>query len=152
MNEKNRETITRLTEELLTKLTVSGSVALEEKDGALHVKIETQEPAVLIGYHGRSLESIQILLGQMVYETLGEWVRLVVTVGDYRERREEQLKDLAFSAAQKVISTGDPESFSDLTPAERRTIHLVLADHPDVVSESEGEGRDRKLVIKLKNR
>lgn len=148
MVDKKQKTIKKLTEELLEKLEVEATVDLSEKDEAVWVTINSDEPGVLIGHYGRNLESIQILLGQMIFKKLGEWVRIVVTVGDYREKRELQLKELAISVATKVVQTGTPVFLSDLTPAERRIVHTALTDHPDVVSQSEGEGRFRKLVVK----
>jgi spoIIIJ-associated protein len=150
MAKKVQSLITTLTEDLLGKLTIVGTVTTTESDGAVKVTIDSEERGILIGRHGSSLEAIQILLGQLVYKKLGTWVRIVVTVGDYRERREEQLKEMATSAVERVTSTHEPVVFAYLTPAERRTIHLLLAEHPEVVSESEGEGRERRLVIKLR--
>jgi len=140
--------IKKTTTEFLEKLLIAAEIKVEEADGAVLVNIETADPGILIGRHGRNLEAIQILLGQMIYQTLGEWTRIVVSVGDYRERRAKQLQELALNVAQKVTETKEPMVISDLTPAERRIIHLILQDHESVKSESEGEGKLRKLVIK----
>lgn len=150
MTEKVQQFITGLTQELLQKLTIVGTVVVEEKDSALRVTIETEDRGVLIGYHGKSLEAFQILLGQLVFKKLGTWVRIIVSVGDYRERRDEQLRLMARNAAEQVITTREPVILPYLSPAERRAIHLELQEHAEVTSESEGEGRDRKLVVKLK--
>ena len=148
---EKHEQIKKLTEELLGKLEIQSQVTVAEHDGATLVTLETEEGGILIGHHGRNLESLQILLGQMVFKTLGTWERVVVTVGDYRARREEEVKEMANTSAQKVIETKEPVVLIGLTPAERRIIHLTLEEHPEVVSESSGEGRDRKLTIKLKS-
>jgi len=150
MTEKVQQLVTSITEELLEKLTINASVVVAEKDNALWVGVESEDRGILIGHHGRSLEALQIILGQLVYKKLGMWVRIIVTVGDYRERREQQLKELATSAASRVIQTGEPTTLMHLTPAERRIIHMELSEHPQVASQSEGEGRNRTLVIKLK--
>ncbi|HCM37377.1 MAG: putative RNA-binding protein [Candidatus Gottesmanbacteria bacterium GW2011_GWB1_43_11] len=150
MNPETLQTIEKLTQELLAQLQATSTIKVAENDGAVLVTIDTAEPGMLIGRHGRSLEAIQILLGQMAYKKLGSWTRVVVTVGDYRERRAQQLVEMAQTAAQRVVETHEPVEFMDLTPAERREIHMALSDHPQVASVSEGEGRDRKLVVKLK--
>ncbi len=150
MTEKVQQLITNLTQEFLDKLSLNSTVAVVEKDSAMWVEIETEDKGVLIGYHGRNLEAFQILLGQLVYKKLGTWVRIVVSVGDYRQRREEQLKEMARAAAEQVFLTREPEAMPFLTPAERRIVHMELQEHPQVVSESEGEGKERKLVVKLR--
>lgn len=151
MGDATLQKVTETSQELLSKLTIEASVVVTEGDGALLVTIDTSEPGALIGHHGRSLEALQIILGQMVYKALGSWVRLVVTVGDYRERREQQLKELAANAAEKVLSSREEVVLTDLTPGERRIVHLALADHPGVLSESQGEGRDRRLIVRPKS-
>ena len=150
MDENSGKKITDLVQELLQQLEVAGSVVLEEKDGAMLVKIETAEPGALIGHHGRSLEAIQVLLGQMLYKDSGVWTRLLVTVGDYRERREQQLKEMADRAADQVLASQTEVALDNLSPADRRVIHLHFSEHPRLVSESTGEGRYRRLVIKPK--
>lgn len=147
---KKHTQIKKLTQELLTKLEIKAEVTVSDNDGATLVTLETEEGGILIGYHGRNLESLQILLGQMVFKTLGTWERVVVTVGDYRQRREQEMKEMALQSAEKVVETKEPVVLVGLTPAERRTVHMVLTEHPEVMSESSGEGRDRKLTIKLK--
>ena len=150
MTQDQDKTILDFAQTLLDKLEITAKVVVSDQDGAKLVTIETEESGVLIGRHGRSLEALQILLGQLVYKKLGEWVRIVVTVGDDRERRQKQIEEMALNAAERVMATQTPIEFTDMTPAERRIIHMTLADHPQVVSESTGEGRDRKLTVKLK--
>lgn len=99
---------------------------------------------------GETLQAIQLILSFVVHKSSGEWVKTLVNVGDYRQKREEQLKKLALNLAMKVKFSGEAQAVPNLTPSERRAIHLILANHPDVYTESEGEGRERQLVIKPK--
>ncbi len=151
MDDKTLSVIHNLVTEFLEKLEVSAEFTLNEEDGAILIRLETGEPGVLIGHHGRSLEAIQIILGQLIYKKLGQWVRIVGTVGDYRERRNEQLKELAQKTADRVIETQSEMILTDLTPAERRIVHMTLSEHPQVMSESQGEGRNRRLIVKLRS-
>lgn len=137
-------------EELLASLEIPAQVTVDLVDDTYQVKIETEESGLLIGFHGETLSSFQLILGLIVYKRLGEWVRVVVEVGDYRARRESQLRQMADSYAAQVVATGQPLTLPSLPPIERRIIHLALQDRPDVVTESEGEGRDRRVVIKPK--
>lgn len=120
----------------------------DEENKTFKVQIETKEPAVLIGYHGETISAVQLILGIMVSKKLGDWVRIIVNVGDYREKREEALRRMALSAAQKAHFSNEAVSLTSLSAAERRIIHLVLKEHPEVETYSEGEGKERRLVIK----
>lgn len=139
-----------LTEKLLKLLGVEAKIEVgEDKENeAIKVQIETQEAGILIGYHGETISSLQLILGIIVSKKIGEWARVVVNVGDYREKREEVLRRMALTAAQRAKFANEPIVLPPLTASERRIIHLVLSGHPDVISESEGEGKDRRLVVK----
>lgn len=151
MSDAKLDTIKQLASELLEKLSVGAVVTIDEDtEGTVNVRIETEETGLLIGYHGETLNSLQLILGAMVFHTLGDWVRIVVHVGDYREKREESLKVMTLRMAQEVVSSRQPVFMPYLSPFERRIVHMTLADHPEVKSESEGEGRERRVVIKLK--
>lgn len=150
--------IKTVAEELLAKLQIESTVEVVSAQGGsatggdnlYQVVVETPESGLLIGYHGESLQSFQIILGQLVFGKLGEWVRVVVEVGDYRLKREEQLTSMANSWAAQAISTGTPVSVPFLPPGERRIVHLALQGRTDVETFSEGEGRNRQLVIRAK--
>lgn len=146
--------IKTVAEELLAKLQIESTVEVVDQGsaqgGLYQVTVETPESGLLIGYHGESLQSFQIILGQLVFGKLGEWVRVVVEVGDYRLKREEQLTSMANSWAAQAISTGMPVSVPFLPPGERRIVHLALQGRTDVETFSEGEGRNRQLVIRAK--
>lgn len=143
--------VKKLTEKLLEKLQITATVAVKPgEQETVAVQLETDNPGLLIGYHGQTLAALQLILMKIVYRQLGEWFRLVVNVGDYRERRQESLERMALSAAQKVKFSGEEYSFQPMSPAERRIIHLTLTSHSDVTTESEGEGRERRVVVKPK--
>ncbi|MBM3205991.1 hypothetical protein FJZ41_04050, partial [Candidatus Shapirobacteria bacterium] len=109
------------------------------------------EPGILIGYHGQSLVAIQQILTLMAFKKFGEWVRLLVDVGDYREKRKESLEQMAKSLAQKVKLSGQSQVFPPMSSFERRIIHLVLAEDNEVKTVSEGEGDQRHVVLKPKS-
>lgn len=141
-----------IAEKLLTLLGFEAKVEVSEdsKNQAMLIQIETAEPGVLIGYHGETISALQLILGIMVHKNLGEWMRVIVNIGDYRQKREEVLTRMAMNAAQRAHFSGQPVALDNLSASERRIIHLVLKDHVEVETYSEGEGRERKLVIKPK--
>ena len=135
---------------LLALLKVKAELAVSEdkENEAIAVQLTTDEPGILIGYHGETLSSFQLILSLIVNQKLEAWTRILVNVNDYRQKREESLKMIALNAAQKVKFSGEDVVLTNLSPAERRIIHLSLADHPDVTSVSEGQGTERRLVVK----
>ncbi len=140
--------IKEVTEDLIARLGIAGDVTVDvDESGAHRVNINTEETGLLIGFHGRTLESFQMILGMIVAKALGTWERVYVNVGDYREKREEALMYMAQRAAERAITTGNPVELSHLSAAERRVIHLTLSGDERVSTESMGEGRDRKLII-----
>lgn len=147
------ELITKLAEDLLQDLQVVAEVKVSEDDGAYQVKIlprDEDDVPLLIGYHGETVSSIQIILGLLVFKQVGEWVKLVVDVADYRDKRAAQLKVMAESFAAQAVSTGQTIYLPPLSPAERRVVHISLESRTDVETFSEGEGQNRRLAIKPK--
>ncbi len=145
------ETAKSLTQDLLARLAIDASVdSTMDETGALRVHIETEETGLLIGTHGRTLESFQILLAIMVSKEIGSWVKVYVNVGDYREKREEALMHVAQRAAERALALGRPVELTRLSPSERRVIHLTLSGDDRVATESVGEGDGRVLIVKPK--
>lgn len=143
----------KFVDELLTLMAsqAKASVTLDKENDALVVNIDpADETGLLIGRQGETLLSLQSIIGIAVKQLLGEWKRVVVDIADWREKQEEHLKSLAQSTAQRVIETGEDQPLYNLTPAQRRIIHMELADNEEVTTESMGEGPDRYLVIKVK--
>lgn len=143
--------IKEITEDLVRRLGITGDVSVDmDESGAYRVNINTEETGLLIGFHGRTLESFQMILGMVAAKELGTWERVYVNVGDYREKREEALMYMAQRASERALATGKPVELSHLSAAERRVIHLTLSGDERVSTESIGEGRDRKLIISPK--
>ena len=86
-----------------------------------------------------------------MYKKLQESVHVLINVNDYREKQQERLEYMAGQYADKVTESRQPENVFHLSSYERRIIHqYVTTNYPDLASYSEGEGRDRKLIIDLK--
>ena len=110
-----------------------------------------EETGLLIGRRGETLNSIQTILGIMARQKTGEWARIIVNVGDWREKQESHLKELADQAALRAKETGQPQPIYNLSASQRRVIHLALAEDPEVETISEGEGEERYLIVKPAN-
>lgn len=139
--------------ELLSKLQVAAEIDVAKGEGAedhFLVNIITSETGLLIGYHGETLNSLQLLLGIILYKKSGSWVRIILDIGDYRKAREESIKEMVERIVMEVETTGQPVTLPYLTPLERRIVHMMLSENDKVISQSDGSGRDRRLTISPK--
>jgi len=145
------KTFEKITKELFSLLETKVGLEIKEEEDGVVIQLTTDEPGILIGYHGQALQALQLLIALIGFRKLGEWTRVLVNVGDYREKREESLTNMAKSLAQKVKFSGTSQGLPPMSSAERRIIHLALAEEQEVETVSEGEGRDRHVVIKTKS-
>lgn len=149
--EDEAKQVKSVTEDLLSRLGVAGSVEVStDETGAYRVGIDTEETGLLIGFHGKTLESFQIILGMLVSKELGKWTKTYVNVGDYREKREEALMHMAQQAAERALTMGRAVELTRLSPSERRVVHLTLSGDDRIETESVGEGNSRVLLVKPK--
>jgi len=135
----------------LMKITAEVSV-LQANTGELPVtlNIEGEDLGVLIGRRGQALASLQYVVRLIVAEKLKVWVPINVDIAGYKKRRYESLQNLALRLAEEVKRNRRLIMLEPMPADERRIIHLALADHPDVTTQSMGEGDMRKVAILLK--
>lgn len=111
------------------------------------VDLTGEDSGLLIGRRGQTLQSLQFIVNLIVRKDFGEDVRVVLDVEHYRQRREASLRDMATKVAARVAQTGRAITLEPMTAADRRVIHLALANYPGVVTESVGMGEERKVSI-----
>lgn len=142
----------KLTEELLQNLGVTAEVTLsesgEEENKIITVNIDGEDLGVLIGYHGEHLSAIQTILALMVFQKTGERKTVIVDAGGYQGEKVARLEDIAIRAAEKARFLASPVALPPMSSYERRIIHLKVEQLDGVLSESEGEGWDRHVIIK----
>lgn len=127
-----------------------GQVTIDEyegDEGELILDITGDDLAVLIGRHGRTLESLQFLISVITSRTIGFRYPIVIDVEGYKSRQRQKLEEIAESAAHRAVSQDKEIRLRPMTPYERRIVHIALRDNPDVETHSEGEGRGRRVVI-----
>jgi len=142
--ERARETLQHMVDLMGLTGTVE-IVACEGRDIFLDVK--GSDLGALIGRHGATLDAIQLLVSIAANNVGHTGARIIVDAEQYRARRAQVLEKMALSEADKVRRTQKELVIPDLKPYERRIIHMVLKDDPDVETYSEGEGEQRQLVI-----
>jgi len=119
----------------------------DDEEGSMTFEIEGQDAGLLIGRRGETLQALQFLIRMVTNRQLGRKAYVVIDIEDYRERRVQMLRRLARRTAGRVGSSGREDSLEPMSPAERRIVHMALAGHPEVRTESEGEGNQRRVVI-----
>lgn len=143
-------TIKQIAEKLFQLLEFDLPVDVIQKEETVEITTEMEEPGILIGYHGETLSSLQLIISLIYYKTTGIWQEILLNVGNYREVRKEQLKQIVERIIEQVKQTNTPHSLPFLSPGERKVVHLLVEENPDIYSESEGEGQYRRLYIKPK--
>lgn len=141
---------------LLELMGVEASVRVREPetpgDGAAVVKtvldISGEDLGILIGRRGDTLASLQYLVNLIVGRKLKAKAGFGVDVAGYRRRREQSLRSLALHMAERVRTTKQMMTLEPMPPNERRIVHLALAQDSTVITESIGEGENRKVVIR----
>ncbi|OPZ22959.1 MAG: R3H domain protein [bacterium ADurb.BinA186] len=122
------------------------------RDSVIFVNVEIDSPGLLIGKGGEGLDALQHILRTMLgREMAEERMALVIDISGYRDKKVESTKKFAREKALMVITTGIPEELPAMSSFERRAVHMVVANIADVETESIGEGRERRVVIKPKS-
>ncbi|MFA5894602.1 MAG: R3H domain-containing nucleic acid-binding protein [Candidatus Shapirobacteria bacterium] len=151
-NKERNQTILQITCEMLEKMNFEVDDAfvedVAEEENQVLVSVTVANPAGLIGFRGRNLAAIQLVLSLIVKNKLGEWVRVLLDINNYRQEQRERLTNMALSLAEKVKATGKEVVMANMSSYERRLCHMALVEIEGITSDSEGEGEDRHIVIK----
>jgi len=113
----------------------------------IHVELAGDDIALVIGKHGDTLDALQLLVAIIANRGADSTARIVLDAEQYRDRRVRALESAALAHAVKAKQSGREVVIRDLKAFERRIIHLALRDDPEIETYSEGEGRQRNLVI-----
>ncbi|SEK74152.1 spoIIIJ-associated protein [Carnobacterium iners] len=125
--------------------TVTTDVNLSDRQVVFH--IHTENAGLMIGKHGRILNALQSLAQVLLYQQAKTKFTVIVNVGDYRERREASLKNVAERTADKVVRTNLPVFLEPMPAFERKQIHFYLSKNKRVTTHSEGNEPHRYLVV-----
>lgn len=138
-------------EELLDIADIDGDIDIEVRSGRTYISIVSEDRtdaglSSLVGRDGEVLEALQELTRLSVLTATDARSRLVLDVDGYRDRRGGELTKIAQDAVEKVRETGDDVALAPMSAYERKIVHDVVADL-GFVSESEGEGQARHIVV-----
>lgn len=109
----------------------------------------TQLNGFLIGQHGETLRALQALVSTVLKSSDAEINRVNIDIAGYKKSRAEGLRKQLEEWVKEVRASKQPYALKPMNAADRRTIHKGLEDYEDVTSRSEGEGRDRHIILEL---
>jgi len=147
MDKKEIKIITDTATKLFDVLGVTSPFEVVEAGEGVELVLQTEENGILIGYHGETLEALQLVISLAVAKHLGKYIRVSLEVGEYKKNRMEYLDTLARETKERVLAEGSGVTLPNLKSWERRYVHMLLQDDNEVMTESSGEGRDRVLTI-----
>lgn len=118
--------------------------------GELIFDIMNPELAILIGRHGKTLESLQLMVSTIVNKKLGFRFPIVIDIESYKNRRQRKLEEIAFNAVARALKQRRAVKLHPMSSYDRRIVHLTLRGHKKVITYSEGEEPERRIVIQPK--
>jgi spoIIIJ-associated protein len=135
-------------EALLDILDLDGDLEIDIEGDRASVAIVGADLNDLVGQRGVTLEALQELTRLAVLQETGQRSRLMLDIGGYRAKRRTELVSLAQAAGERVASSGQDEKLAPMSPFERKVVHDAIAAMDGVVSESEGEEPQRRVVVR----
>ena len=148
-------TIAKVTEILNDIFKITGETdtikfEVKQNENQILLNIEGEKVSHLIGYKGKTIESLQSLINSMLQREDEEYAKVFVEINGYKKQKEEKLKRLANKMADNVISFRKPIRLEPMSAYERLIIHNELAKRNDVETESFGEEPNRRVMIRKK--
>lgn len=140
-------------ENVMVAMDLPGEVDATKQRGGVIFAMHTEKEALLIGKHGKTINALQTLAQSLFYERgrSRRW-HIILNVGDYRERRERTLRNLAQRSAREVVASGKAVYLDPMPSFERKILHEELADSDYVETRSEGVDPRRFVVVSAQRR
>jgi spoIIIJ-associated protein len=135
-------------EDLLSFFGLNTDVYATSEDDVIELEVpSTHLNGFLIGQKGENMRAMQFLVSNALKNQGFEYTRVNVDVAEYKKQRAQRLSTQAEEWVKKVKDSGEPMELKPMNAADRRTIHKLAQDW-NVTSESTGEGRDRRIILK----
>lgn len=151
-NQKEDKTIEKLKEILNQFFDITGekdiNYSFEKNDYGIQLNLNSSELSHLIGYRGKTIEAMQLIINSMLQKEDEEYSKVFLEVNDYKKQRAEKLKLFAEKMADNVLKYRKPIKLEPMTSYERLIIHKELSKRNNIETESFGEEPNRRIVIK----
>jgi spoIIIJ-associated protein len=121
-----------------------------EENPSVWVDIQGADSSHLLAHQCEALDALQVVVQTMWAHQTKSNLRVTVDADSYKDRREKRIQQMAERLAERVVSAGRSITLEPMPASERRLVHIALRDHPQVKTESQGEGSGRRITIKLK--
>ena len=142
---------TKYLEDLLSFFGINVAVYSTCDDGVIQLSVpSTSMNSLLIGKNADNLRALQFIVSQALASKNAETVRVNIDIADYKRQRADRIEMKAENWIKRVRQTGEPMTIN-LNAADRRVVHKFAEDYSDIETHSEGEGRDRVLIISKKS-
>lgn len=143
-----RNIVTTVVDQLTTPIVGPVKLEVEIEEGRAKVVIHSDaDSGLLIGRDGQTLSSLQFLANRIVAKRWPDNVRVQLDTGDYRERQDDNLRNMALDLAERAKSNGRPQSTRPLSSYHRRVVHLALQDDEAIQTRSKGDGPMKRVLI-----
>jgi spoIIIJ-associated protein len=137
---------------ILDPFNIEYKMEMTNDEDEISYSIQTEENSLFIGQAGKTLRSLQLLLKNYLGSFVVGNLNVVLDIGGYKEFRKKQLEILATKVAKDVIQSKQDVTLDPLSSYERLIIHQKLAEWRDVYTQSEGEGAERRLIVKYRKK
>ena len=138
--------------EILSHMGLNAEIESQVINGSVHLTVSSDNPGILIGKHGQTLNAVEYLLNCILNRSSLVKKKVFVDAEGYRERREQMLTDLASRAAEKVKQTHQEIVLDPMPPRDRRIIHVTLQSDEHIRTYSRGEGMMRRVAVTTRER
>jgi spoIIIJ-associated protein len=150
MSQEDLTRIVEFTNEVLRSSGLDLNAKAQTTDEGPKIEVRGDDVALLLGHNAELLDALEYLGNRIVARASGEDAKIIFDSGGYRARREKELQLMAEKAAERVRSSRIPFSFDPMSPNERRIIHLALSGDDSIITESQGNGENRRVTIRPK--
>ncbi|MEW5692952.1 MAG: RNA-binding cell elongation regulator Jag/EloR [Candidatus Hydrogenedentota bacterium] len=142
------ESAENLIKEILKKMGFDVKLDTIREEERTFINILTEDDSsLLIGKRGKTLSALQYIINTILSIKMGTSKRVILDVGNYREKRNESLKRLAEDVARKVKSSGRAIKLEPMSPGDRKYLHIYLSEIKGVTTKSIGEGHRRRIIV-----
>ncbi|MDR1617380.1 MAG: protein jag [Syntrophomonadaceae bacterium] len=149
--ESEEEAVTKVLKKLLDKMNLDYRIDKIDREGnQFNINLVGKDKGLLIGRKGETLNAIQFIVSLIVNKARENKVRIALDVEEYRKQRENSLVELANRLSDKVKKTQKNVVMRPMNSQERKVVHTVLQNDPQIITYSLGEEPNRKVVIALK--
>ncbi len=149
--DKKVELVKKTLEQIFSFLGIDPDFTIDdEEENFLEVKIWNEDLSFLIGYRGNCLKALKYYLGLIVNKDSPQdsRIRIILDIDDYMEKRRDKVEEITRNYIDKVRFFNKEVHMPNMDSAERFMVHTYVGNYPDIVSESEGEGFARHVVLK----